>query len=338
VGRTILANLIRGSYHGRVFAVNPRRSEILGTKCYPTVARLPEAIDLAVIATPALTVLGVVRDCVDPGVKSAVVISAGFKERGAAGVELERQIHAELRRGANATRRPELFGHDEPGTGPERQVRARNCPAGKCSVFEPERSLAHRHSRLKSGRTGWIQRDCFRGVDIGRELISFFGEDPKTQSILLYMESLGDARSFLSAAREVALSKPIIVIKPGRTEGAAKAASSHTGALAGSDDVFDAALQRCGVLRVQTISELFDMASVLSKQPKPRGPLDEWLWRNHRRSRMRDRGNYRTLSHGYLSIVFLNYLHGREYKFYLSSGGCDQSVVVGSRQALPFQP
>ena len=104
------------------------------------------------------------------------------------------------------------------------------------------------------------------------DLISFFGEDPKTQSILLYMESIGDPRSFLSAAREVALSKPIIVIKAGRTEAAAKAASSHTGALTGSDDVFDAALRRCGVLRVQTISDLFDMAAVLSKQPRPRGP------------------------------------------------------------------
>jgi acetyltransferase len=104
------------------------------------------------------------------------------------------------------------------------------------------------------------------------DLIDFFGDDPATQSILLYMESVGNARSFLSAAREVALRKPIIVIKAGRTAAASKAASSHTGALTGSDEVFDAALRRCGVLRVQRISDLFHMAEVLGKQPRPRGP------------------------------------------------------------------
>ncbi len=110
-------------------------------------------------------------------------------------------------------------------------------------------------------------------LDIGwGDLIEYFGEDPETQSILLYMESAGDARSFLSAAREVALRKPIIVIKAGRSEAASKAASSHTGALTGSDDVFDAALRRGGVLRVQNISDLFYMAEVLGKQPRPKGP------------------------------------------------------------------
>ena len=110
-------------------------------------------------------------------------------------------------------------------------------------------------------------------LDVGwGDLIDYFGDDPHTQSILIYMESIGDARSFVSAAREVAMKKPIIVIKAGRTEAASKAASSHTGAMTGSDEVFDAALRRCGVLRVQTISDLFDMAEVLSKQPRPRGP------------------------------------------------------------------
>src|SRR6266581_606144 len=211
VGRTILENLVHSSYHGQVFAVNPKRSELLGIRCYPSVAALPEPVDLAVIVTPAATVPGVVRECVDAGTRSAIVISAGFKERGAEGVELERLVQAELRRG---------------------------------SMLD---------------------------VNWG-DLISFYGEDPQTKSILLYIESIADARSFLSAAREVALSKPIIVIKAGRTEAASQAASSHTGAMTGSDDVFDAALRRCGVLRVQSISDLFYMAEVLSKQPRPRGP------------------------------------------------------------------
>ena len=110
-------------------------------------------------------------------------------------------------------------------------------------------------------------------LDVGwGDLIDYLGDDPHTRSIVIYMESIGDARSFLSAAREVALTKPIIVIKAGRTEAAAKAAASHTGALTGSDEVLDAAFRRVGVLRVNTIAELFDMAEVLAKQPRPRGP------------------------------------------------------------------
>lgn len=110
-------------------------------------------------------------------------------------------------------------------------------------------------------------------LDVGwGDLIYYLGDDPQTKSIVIYMESIGDARSFISAAREVALTKPIIVIKAGRTEAAAKAAASHTGALAGSDAVLDAAFRRCGVLRVNSISDLFDMAEVLAKQPRPKGP------------------------------------------------------------------
>ena len=110
-------------------------------------------------------------------------------------------------------------------------------------------------------------------LDVGwGDLIDYFGNDPHTQSIIIYMESIGDARSFLSAAREVALSKPIIVIKPGRTEEASQAAASHTGSLTGSDDVLDAAFHRCGVLRVDRISELFSMAEILNTQPRPKGP------------------------------------------------------------------
>src|SRR5262249_46629857 len=110
-------------------------------------------------------------------------------------------------------------------------------------------------------------------LDVGwGDLIYYLGDDPRTHSIVIYMETIGDARSFLSAAREVALSKPIIVIKAGRTDAAAKAAASHTGALAGSDEVLDAAFRRCGVLRVNTIADIFSMAEVLGKQPRPRGP------------------------------------------------------------------
>jgi acetyltransferase len=275
VGRTVLANLARGSYNGRVFAVNPKHSEILGVKCYPSVAALPEPVDLAVIATPAPTVPAVVRDCVDAGVKSAIVISAGFKERGAAGVELERQIQAELRRGPMRLVGPNCLGMMNPWLGVNATFAQDIARPGNVAFLSQSGALLTAildwSLREQVGFSAIVSTGSMLDVNWG-DLISFFGEDPKTQSILLYMESVGEARSFLSAAREVALSKPIIVIKAGRTEAAAKAASSHTGALTGSDDVFDAALRRCGVLRVQTISDLFDMASVLGKQPRPRGP------------------------------------------------------------------
>ena len=275
VGRTVLANLVRGSYHGRVFAVNPKHSEILGAKCYPSVAALPEPVDLAVIATPAPTVPNVVRDCVDAGVKSAIVISAGFKERGAAGAELERQIQAELRRGPMRLVGPNCLGMMNPWLGVNATFAEDIARPGNVAFLSQSGALLTAildwSLREQVGFSAIVSTGSMLDVNWG-DLISFFGEDSKTQSILLYMESVGEARSFLSAAREVALSKPIIVIKAGRTEAAAKAASSHTGALTGSDDVFDAALRRCGVLRVQTISDLFDMAAVLSKQPRPRGP------------------------------------------------------------------
>ena len=275
VGRTVIANLVGGSYHGRVFAVNPKHSEILGTKCFPSVAALPESVDLAVIATPAATVPGVVRDCMDAGVRSAIVISAGFKERGAMGAELERQMQAELCRGSMRLVGPNCLGMMNPWLGLNATFAQAIARPGNVAFLSQSGAMLTAildwSLREQVGFSAIVSTGSMLDVNWG-DLISFFGEDPKTQSILLYMESIGDPRSFLSAAREVALSKPIIVIKAGRTEAAAKAASSHTGALTGSDDVFDAALARCGVLRVQTISDLFDMAAVLSKQPRPRGP------------------------------------------------------------------
>jgi acetyltransferase len=275
VGRTVLANLVRGSYHGRVFAVNPRHSEILGTRCYPNVSALPQSVDLAVIATPAPTVPGVVRECVDAGVRSAIVISAGFKERGAAGAELERQIQAELRRGPMRLVGPNCLGLMNPWLGLNATFAQEIARPGNVAFLSQSGALLTAildwSLREQVGFSAIVSTGSMLDVNWG-DLISFFGEDARTKSILLYVESIGEARSFLSAAREVALSKPIIVIKAGRTEAAAKAASSHTGALTGSDDVFDAALRRCGVLRVETISDLFDMAAVLAKQPRPRGP------------------------------------------------------------------
>jgi acetyltransferase len=275
VGRTILENLVHSSYRGHVFAVNPKHSELLGTKCYPSVATVPESVDLAVIVTPAVTVPSVVRECVDAGARSAIVISAGFKERGAEGVELERLIQAELRRGSMRLVGPNCLGMMNPSIGLNATFAHDIARPGNVAFLSQSGALLTAvldwSLREQVGFSAIVSTGSMLDVNWG-DLISFYGEDPQTKSILLYIESIADARSFLSAAREVALSKPIIVIKAGRTEAASKAASSHTGAMTGSDDVFDAALRRCGVLRVQSISDLFYMAEVLSKQPRPRGP------------------------------------------------------------------
>ena len=275
VGCTVVTNLVQGSYRGRVYPVNRKHKELFGVPCYPSPKDLPEPADLAVIVTPAATVPGVVRECVDVGVRSAIVISAGFKERGAEGLELERQVKAELRRGSMRLVGPNCLGMMNPWIGLNATFAKNIAQSGNVAFLSQSGALLTAildwSLQEQVGFSAIVSTGSMLDVNWG-DLISFYGEDPKTQSILLYMESVGDARSFLSAAREVALSKPIILIKAGRTEAASKAASSHTGALTGSDEVFDAALRRCGVLRVQNIADLFYMAETLSKQPRPRGP------------------------------------------------------------------
>ena len=275
VGRTLLINLGTRQFRGKLFRVNPKHKRIMGQPCYASIASVPESVDLAIIVTPAPTVPAIVGECVDAGVRSAIVISAGFKERGSEGVELERQIQRELRRGSMRLVGPNCLGTMNPWAGINATFAQNIALPGNVAFLSQSGALLTAildwSLREQVGFSAIVSTGSMLDVNWG-DLISFYGEEPKTQSILLYMESVGDARSFLSAAREVALRKPIIVIKAGRTEAASKAASSHTGALTGSDEVFDAALRRCGVLRVQSISDLFYMAEVLSKQPRPRGP------------------------------------------------------------------
>lgn len=274
VGRTIFANLTTGEYKGRVYPVNPHRREVLGKVCYPSVKELPEKIDLAVIVTPAATVVEVVKECVEAGVKGAIIISAGFKERGEEGAAREREILA----AANKKMRiigPNCLGVMNPFIGLNATFARGMAKAGSIAFISQSGAMCSSvldwSFQEKIGFSSFVSVGSMLDVSWG-DLIDYLGEDPHTESLLIYMETIGDPRSFLSAAREIALEKPIIVIKPGRTEAAARAAMSHTGSLAGSDDVFNAALERAGVMRVDTMSELFSMASVLSGQPRPQGP------------------------------------------------------------------
>ncbi len=275
VGRTVLRNLLDQPSGATIFPVNPSRNNVLGIRCYPTVAAIGEQVDLAVIVTPAETVAGVLQECVDAGVCGAIVISAGFAENGAEGLEREKRIRKVLASGKLRMIGPNCLGIMNPRTGLNATFAQSNALPGNLAFLSQSGALCTAildwSRRENVGFSGFVSVGSMLDVGWG-DLIDHYGNDPYTASILIYMESIGDARSFLSAAREVALRKPIIVIKPGRSEAARKAAASHTGAITGSDEVFEAAFRRCGILRVASISELFDMAEVLGKQPRPKGP------------------------------------------------------------------
>jgi acetyltransferase len=274
VGRTLLWNLISNPFGGAVFPVNPKRPSVLGVKAYANIAEVPEKVDLAVISTPARTVPGIIQECVQAGVKGAIIISAGFKETGPEGVELERQVMEHARRGNMRIIGPNCLGVMNPLSGLNATFASSMARPGSVGFISQSGALctavldwSHKEN---VGFSAFVSIGSMLDVGWG-DLIYYLGDDPQTESIVMYMETIGDARAFLSAAREVALTKPIIVIKPGRTAGAAKAAASHTGSLTGSDEVLEVAFRRSGVLRVNSIAELFYMAEVLAKQPRPGG-------------------------------------------------------------------
>lgn len=274
VGRTVLWNLISHPFGGTVYPINPKRRNVLGIQAFDRISSLPEAPDLAIIAIPAPGVPAVVQECVDLGVKGAIILSAGFKEIGPEGIELERRIK-EIAQGRLRLIGPNCLGIQNPLTGLNATFASQVARRGNVGFISQSGALCTSildwSLRENVGFSAFISLGSMLDVGWG-DLIDYLGDDPHTHSIVIYMESIGDARAFLSAAREVALSKPIIVIKAGRTEAAAQAAASHTGSLTGSDGVLDAAFRRCGVLRVDHIEDLFDAAEVLAKQPRPRGP------------------------------------------------------------------
>ena len=262
-------------FPGKVYPVNLRQVTVAGLPAFPTVGALPMKADLAVIVTPAATVPAVVRECGDAGIGAAIILSAGFRECGAAGADLEQKVLAEARRTSMRIIGPNCLGLMVPQGG-------LNATFAAASALPGELAFVSQSGALCTAILGWSLRErvgfsAFISVgsmaDVGwGEILNYLGRDARTNAVVIYMESVGDARSFLSAAREVAFTKPIVVIKVGRTEAAARAAASHTGSLTGSDAVLDAAFQRVGVLRVDRIAEVFAVAQLLAKQPRPRGP------------------------------------------------------------------
>lgn len=273
VGRTVFENLL--GFSGSVYPVNPRHDHILGRKAYPNVQAVPEVPDLAVIAVPAASVPDTIRACAARGIPAAVILSAGFRECGPEGAKLEARVKEALKKGRMRVLGPNCLGFMMPHARLNATFGTGLALPGPVACISQSGALCTAildwSRRERIGFSAFVSVGSMVDVDWS-DLLTHLGDDPETHAIVAYMESVGDARRFLSAAREVALTKPILVLKVGHTEAASKAAASHTGALTGSDAVLDAAFRRAGVLRVNTLLELFDMASLLAKQPRPPGP------------------------------------------------------------------
>lgn len=274
VGRAVWENL--RDFRGQVWPINAKHHTLFGVPSYASLAALPEVPDLVVVVTPAATVPQILDEAGALGVKAAVVISAGFKETGAAGAALEAQALTAARRHGLRVIGPNCLGLMNPHLSLNATFAASLARPGRVAFLSQSGALCTAildwsHDQ-HVGFSAFVSTGAMADVGWG-ELIRHFGADMRTESIVIYMESVGtDAAAFLAAAREVAVHKPIVVIKVGHTAEASRAAASHTGAMTGSDAVLDAALRQNGVLRVGTIEELFDMAEVLAKQPLPAGP------------------------------------------------------------------
>ncbi|MCL4508208.1 MAG: bifunctional acetate--CoA ligase family protein/GNAT family N-acetyltransferase [Chloroflexi bacterium] len=275
VGRSVVENLIASFHAGPLWAVNPKHREVLGIPCAGTIGEVSDHIDLAVIATPAPTVPTLVKECVAKGVGGIIILSAGFRERGPEGRLLEQQVLDAIQGTPVRIIGPNCLGVMRPYSGLNATFAHGIALPGRIAFLSQSGALCTSildwSLEERVGFSAFVSTGSMLDVGWG-DLITYFGDDPHTSSIMLYLESIGNARSFMSAAREVALSKPVIVLKAGRTNAAAKAAVSHTGSLAGSEDVFEVACSRCGILQVDSIGELFSMAEVLAKQPRPLGP------------------------------------------------------------------
>ncbi len=274
VAGVIYANLRKSGFTGAVYPVNPKHEVLLGEKCYAHASDLPEAPDLAIIATPAPTVARIMEDCGKRGVRYAVVLSAGFREIGAKGVALEEAISDMGKKHNIRFIGPNCLGIQRPSIG-------LNATFAQGTALTGDLALVSQSGALCTAMLDWaasngigfssvISTGASADLDFG-EILDFLAYDTATKGILLYIEGIRDARRFMSALRAVSRLKPVVMVKVGRHEAGSKAVASHTGALVGSDAVFDALVRRAGVVRVKTILQLFSCARALSTHIKPIG-------------------------------------------------------------------
>lgn len=276
IGREILHNLIEYEFNGPVFPINPKAEVIHSIKCYSTIHDVPDEVDLAVIVIPKEQAVEAVEECGKKGVKGIVMITAGFKEVGGKGLEREKKLAETIERTGMRMVGPNCMGVIN--TDPHYRLDATFAPShpleGNIGFLSQSGALGAAildHAKeLQLGFSMFVS--VGNKVDVsGNDIVQYWEDDPKTQVILLYLESFGNPRKFTQLAREIVKKKPIIAVKSGRTRAGAQAASSHTGALAGLDVGTHALFEQCGVLRVNTVEELFDLAQAFSKQPIPKG-------------------------------------------------------------------
>src|SRR5262245_36921523 len=277
IGAAIFRNLLAHGFDGPVYPVNPSASVVQSVLAWPSVGAIPGDVDLAVIVVPAEHVLSALEDCGRKGVRGAVVITAGFKETGAEGAARERALRDCARKYGMRMVGPNCLGvlNTEVAVGLDATFAPAWPPAGPVAFSSQSGALGlailETAGALGLGISQFVSVGNKADVS-GNDLLEYWERDPATRVILLYLESFGNPRRFTQIARRVGRIKPIAAVKSGRTNAGARAASSHTGSLAGADNAVDALCHQSGVMRTDTIHELFDVAMVLANQPLPRGP------------------------------------------------------------------
>lgn len=272
VGNALMKNLISNNFQGIVYPVNPKRESVQGIKAYPKIGDIPDKIDLALIATPATTVPALIEECGQAGVAGVIIISSGFDEIGEEGKRMTEQILETAKNYEMRIIGPNCLGFIRPSINLNASFANKMALPGRIAFISQSGALCT--SILDWSVKNNVGFSHF--VSIGsacdityHDLIDYFGKDPKTDSILIYMESLREARKFMSAARAFSRHKPIVILKVGRTLEGSRAAKSHTGALTGNDAVYDAAFERAGIIRVNGALELFHVAKALAMQKRP---------------------------------------------------------------------
>ncbi len=269
VGGIVFENLRTAGFAGPVFPINPKRDTVQGVPAYASIEKVGQAVDLAVICTPAVTVPDIIESCGKLGVRGAVILTAGFSEGGAEGKALEKRVVETAARYHLRFIGPNCLGTMRPSLGFNATFNRGMAKAGNLALVSQSGALCTAildWAQVSDvGFSSVISMGASADVDFG-EILDFLVHDPQTESILLYIEGIRQSRSFMSALRAAARVKPVIAVKVGRHASGVKAAQSHTGALVGGDDVFDAALKRAGVVRVQSVTQLFALAKALSSR------------------------------------------------------------------------
>lgn len=276
IGRELLGNLLAFGFQGPVFPVNPHADSVASIRCYKSILEIPDPVDLAVLVVPAELVPAAARDCAKKGVRGLIVISAGFREVGGRGAELEAQLLETARKSGMRVIGPNCMGvlNTAEDVALNATFAAAKPTRGRAAFVSQSGALGE--AILADARAMGLGISHFASignrVDVSpNDLLEYWGDDADTDLVLMYLESFGNPRNFVQIAREVTRRKPVIAVKGGRSERGSRAATSHTGALAAKDLAVDAALEQCGVLRVSTMKELFTLAAAFANQPLPKG-------------------------------------------------------------------